>query len=109
MSDRGQMYRGENCSTNYGTFSRLWHCPAGYTVSCSPFCADLSETARGSHVTEHRQDVDPIIGDAVGSQLKSLFDEFAKEAVPDRFTKLIEQLEQVEAAEKKAAEEGGDK
>lgn len=62
-------------------------------------------------MAQHRQEVDPIIGDAVGSQLKSLFDEFASEAVPDRFTKLLAQLEQVEAAEAaadKAAREGGD-
>ncbi len=57
-------------------------------------------------MSEHRQEVDPIIGDAVGAQLKSLFDSFANEAVPDRFAKLIARLEQVEAAE--AAEKAGD-
>jgi hypothetical protein len=70
------------------------------------------ETPRNSHVAQHRQEVDPIIGDAVGSQLKSLFEEFASEAVPDKFMKLIAQLEQVEAAEaaaaEKATDEGGD-
>jgi hypothetical protein len=54
-------------------------------------------------VSERRDDVDPIIGDAVGSQLKALFDEFAQDAVPDRFMKLIEQLEAVEAAEASAS------
>lgn len=51
-----------------------------------------------------RNDVDPIIGDAVGSQLKALFDEFARDTVPDRFVELIARLEAVEAAE--AAREG---
>ena len=55
--------------------------------------------ARKYQVSDQRHEVDPIIGDAVGSQLKSLFTEFANEAVPDRFAKLIAQLEQVEAAE----------
>lgn len=50
-------------------------------------------------MSENRDNVDPIIGDAVGSQLKALFDEFARDAVPDRFVKLLEQLEAVEAAE----------
>ena len=44
--------------------------------------------------------VDPIIGEAVGSRLKSLFDEFASEDVPDRFKDLIEQLERSEEADK---------
>jgi hypothetical protein len=50
-------------------------------------------------VAVRRNDVDPIIGDAVGSQLKALFDEFARDTVPDRFVELIERLEAVEAAE----------
>ena len=41
-------------------------------------------------------DADPIIGEAVGSRLKSLFDDFTKEEVPDRFLDLIGQLEQNE-------------
>jgi len=55
-------------------------------------------------VAVRRNDVDPIIGDAVGSQLKALFDEFARDTVPDRFVELIARLEAVEAAE--AAREG---
>lgn len=43
---------------------------------------------------------DPIIGQAVGSRLKSLFDEFTSEDVPDRFLDLIGQLEQNEKAQK---------
>ncbi len=41
---------------------------------------------------------DPIIGQAVGSRLKSLFDEFTNEDVPERFLDLIGQLEQNEKA-----------
>lgn len=52
--------------------------------------------------------VDPIIGDAVGVQLKSLFDSFASEAVPDRFTELLDRLEKLEAIEAKASERASD-
>jgi hypothetical protein len=50
-----------------------------------------------------QQQVDPIIGDAVGGQLKSLFDSFASEAVPDRFVELIDRLEKLEEIEAQAA------
>ena len=44
------------------------------------------------------ENVDPIIGDAVGGQLKSFYSDLAKAPVPDRFSALIEQLEKSEAA-----------
>jgi hypothetical protein len=47
--------------------------------------------------------VDPIIGNAVGSRLKSLFSEFAEEQVPDHLLDLLGQLE----ANEKAAESDG--
>ena len=48
------------------------------------------------------KDVDPIIGEAVGSRLKSLFDECSKQEVPGRFLELIEQLEKSEKADNTA-------
>ena len=50
-------------------------------------------------MSKHQHNVDPIIGDAVGSQLRSLYDDFASEAVPDRFVSLIQQLEKMEKLE----------
>lgn len=55
-------------------------------------------------MSKHQHHVDPIIGDAVGSQLRSLYDDFASEAVPDRFVALIEQLEKLEEIEALATE-----
>ncbi len=55
------------------------------------------------HAAQSGPDVDPIIGEAVGTQLKSLFDEFASESVPDRFLDLIGQLEK---SEREAATQG---
>lgn len=56
------------------------------------------ETEKNVTPLNQGSDVDPIIGEAVGSQLKSLFDGLASESVPDRFTDLIDQLEKNEAA-----------
>ncbi len=54
----------------------------------------------GKHDDEGEPSADPIIGQAVGSRLKSLFDEFSSEEVPDRFLDLIGQLEESEKADK---------
>lgn len=58
-------------------------------------------------------EVDPIIGEAVGSRLKNLFDDFASEAVPDRFFDLIDQLEKKEpdtsSSKEQNAPDGADK
>lgn len=53
-------------------------------------------------MSKHHHQVDPIIGDAVGSQLRSLYDDFASQAVPDRFADLIAQLEKLEEIEAEA-------
>ena len=57
------------------------------------------ETEQNVTPLHQGSDVDPIIGEAVGSQLKSLFDGLASESVPDRFTDLIDQLEKNEASD----------
>jgi len=54
----------------------------------------------GKHDGNDESSADPIIGQAVGSRLKSLFDEFSSENVPDRFLDLIGQLEESEKADK---------
>lgn len=53
--------------------------------------------------TLKQSEIDPIIGEAVGSQLKSLFDGLENEAVPDRFLELISQLEENETSKSKRA------
>lgn len=64
----------------------------------------MSDTEGSDDPDRHEGDAgssaDPIIGQAVGSRLKSLFDEFTSEDVPDRFLDLIGQLEQNEKADK---------
>ena len=65
-----------------------------------------TEGKQGDAVSEPQ--VDPIIGDAVGVQLKSLFDSFASEAVPDRFVELLDRLEKLEEIEAQAAKRGSD-
>jgi len=59
-------------------------------------------------VSKQQHETDPIIGDAVGSQLRSLYQDFASEAVPDRFMQLIEKLEKLEEVEEQARARGGD-
>ena len=46
--------------------------------------------------SENDQTTDPIVSSAIGRQLKSLYDEFSREPVPDRFTELLEQLAEQE-------------
>ena len=40
---------------------------------------------------------DPIMASAIGKQLKRFYDDVAKEPVPDRFAKLLEQLAKQES------------
>lgn len=35
---------------------------------------------------------DPVVAEAIGTQLKRLYNQVAEEPVPDRFTKLLEEL-----------------
>lgn len=52
---------------------------------------------RDDRMIRPKTETDPILGEAVGSQLKALFDEFASEQVPDKFFDLIDRLEKSEA------------
>lgn len=43
---------------------------------------------------ESKGSPDPVIEEAIGRQLRKLYDEVASEPVPDRFADLLKQLEQ---------------
>lgn len=42
----------------------------------------------------HGHGPDPVVEEAIGRQLRKLYDEVASEPVPDRFAELLRQLEQ---------------
>ena len=60
----------------------------------------MNDTDKKNGSDDPQDAADPIIGEAVGSRLKSLFAEFSGEDVPDRFLDLIGQLEEKEQADK---------
>ena len=59
--------------------------------------AMMSEQARTGDSTGSAQDADAKLGNDVqrfiGDQLRAVYDEVLKEPVPDRFVKLLEELE----------------
>lgn len=44
--------------------------------------------------------VDPVVSDAIGKQLKRMYNDVADEAVPDRFSALLDQLAKQEQDKK---------
>lgn len=45
-------------------------------------------------------DVDPVVPEIIGKQLKRMYDDVAKEPVPDRFSALLDQLAKQEQDKK---------
>jgi len=62
--------------------------------------SDTDDKKNSGTAGDQTESTDPIIGEAVGSRLKTLFAEFSGEDVPDRFLDLIGQLEEKEQADK---------
>ena len=49
---------------------------------------------------EENSDVDPVVPEAIGKQLKRMYNDIADEPVPDRFSALLDQLAQQEQDKK---------
>ena len=49
---------------------------------------------------EENSDVDPVVPEAIGKQLKRMYNDVADEPVPDRFSALLDQLAQQEQDKK---------
>ena len=45
-------------------------------------------------------DVDPVVPEAIGKQLKRMYDDVAEEPIPDRFSELLDQLAKQEQDKK---------
>lgn len=49
---------------------------------------------------EENSNVDPVVPEAIGKQLKRMYNDIADEPVPDRFSALLDQLAQQEQGKK---------
>jgi len=58
----------------------------------------MSDQSKKSEDDNHR--IDPVVPEAIGKQLKRIYDKVADEPVPDRFSALLDQLAKQEQDKK---------
>ena len=65
------------------------------TINGNIFMNKQSKKSDGDNL-----DVDPVVPEAIGKQLKRMYNDIADEPVPDRFSALLDQLAQQEQDKK---------
>jgi hypothetical protein len=69
----------------------------GAAASCGELMKKPTHSSTGAGMPPDGQrghGPDPVVEEAIGRQLRKLYDDVASEPVPDRFAELLRQLEQ---------------